>query len=190
MVGESGRNQQGIVHRYYKCTFKKNKHGDCSSKAIRKDDIENLVISKTLRMLQDEKTVDAIVAMIMSLQTCENTTLPLLEKQLSETETAIKNIMIAIEQGILNKTTKTRVSELEALRDDLESRIKNEKLSQPAIDEAFIRKFLSQFTSCDKPTAAQKKQLIETFINSIYLMTRWLSLTIIWSNRIRLCYPI
>ncbi len=177
MVGESGRNQQGVVHRYYKCTFKKNKHGDCSSKAIRKDDIENLVISKTLKMLQDEKTVDAIVAMIMSLQTRENTTLPLLEKQLSETETAIKNIMIAIEQGILNKTTKTRVSELEALRDDLESRIKNEKLSQPAIDEAFIRKFLSQFTSCDKPTVPQKKQLIETFINSIYLFDDKLVIT-------------
>ncbi|MBR4451974.1 MAG: hypothetical protein IKS39_09080, partial [Clostridia bacterium] len=40
---------------------------------------------------------------------------------------------------------------------------------QPAIDEAFVREFLSRFTTCEKPTAAQKKQLIETFINSIYL---------------------
>lgn len=169
MIGESGKNQQGVIHRYYKCSFRKNRHGDCPCKTIRKDDMENLVISKTLKMLQEEKTVDAIVAMIMSLQTRENTTLPLLEHQLSETETAINNIMIAIEQGIINKTTKSRMDELEALRDELECKIKNEKLAQPAIDEAFIRRFLSQFTTCDKPTVSQKKQLIETFINSIYV---------------------
>ena len=169
MIGESGKNKYGAVYRYYKCAYKKNQHGDCPCKAIRKDDIENLIISKTLKMLQEEKTVDAIVSMILNLQTRENTTLPLLEHQLSETETAIANLMIAIEQGILTKTTKSRMEELEAMREDLEGKILNEKLAQPAIDEAFVREFLSRFTTCEKPTAAQKKQLIETFINSIFL---------------------
>ena len=169
MIGESGKNKYGAVYRYYKCAYKKNQHGDCSCKAIRKDDIENLVISKTLKMLQDEKTINAIVSMILSLQTRENTTLPLLEHQLSETETAIANLMIAIEQGILTKTTKSRMEELEVLREELECKILNEKLAQPAIDEDFVRKFLGQFTTSEKPTVAQKKQLIETFINSIYL---------------------
>ena len=42
-----------------------------------------------MEMLKDDQAIDAIVEMVMQLQEQENITLPLLEKQLKETETGI-----------------------------------------------------------------------------------------------------
>ena len=52
--------------------------------------LEDLVVNATLEMLQDDKTIDAIVAMVMHLQEQENTVLPLLEKQLKEVASGIQ----------------------------------------------------------------------------------------------------
>lgn len=168
MIADSGTSKNGKVHKYYKCSVIKNRKGTCSCKTIKKSLIENLVIGKTLVMLRDEKTIDAIVQMVMSLQQQENINIPLLEHQLSETETAINNVMLAIEQGVLTKTTKARLDELEATREELEIKLANEKLSNPIITEDFVRMFLKRFTSCDCTTLEQKRMLISVFINSIY----------------------
>ena len=168
MIADSGTSKNGKVHKYYKCSVIKNRKGTCSCKTIKKSLIENLVIGKSLVMLRDEKTIDAIVQMVMSLQQHENINIPLLEHQLSETETAINNVMLAIEQGVLTKTTKARLDELEATREELEIKLANEKLSNPIITEDFVRMFLKRFTSCDCTTLEQKRMLISVFINSIY----------------------
>ena len=169
MIGESGKAKNGKIHRYYKCSVIKNRKGKCESKTIRKELIENLIVGKTLVMLRDEKTTEAIVNMVMELQKKENTDIPLLEHQLSETETAVHNVMIAIEQGILTKTTKSRLDELEAQRDKIEIKLLNAKIQKPVITEDFVRMFLNRFTTCDITTAEQKRQLISTFINAVYL---------------------
>jgi DNA invertase Pin-like site-specific DNA recombinase len=169
MIGESGKGRNGIVHRYYKCSVIKNRKGKCDCKTIRKELIEELVIGKTLVMLRERNTIEAIIRIVMKLQKQENTTIPMLEHQLSETETAINNIMLAIEQGVLTKTTKARLDELEAMKEEIEVKLANERISKPAITEDFIRLFLERFTSCDYTTIEQKRQLIMTFINAIYL---------------------
>ena len=120
-------------------------------------------------MLRERNTIEAIIRIVMKLQKQENTTIPMLEHQLSETETAINNIMLAIEQGVLTKTTKARLDELEAMKEEIEVKLANERISKPAITEDFVRLFLERFTSCDYTTIEQKRQLIMTFINAIYL---------------------
>jgi hypothetical protein len=67
--------------------------------------------------------------MVMDMQDRENTNLPLYEQQLSEANTAIQNLLNAIQQGILTKSTKGRLEELEAVKDDLEIKIANERLA-------------------------------------------------------------
>ncbi|MBR6335813.1 MAG: recombinase family protein, partial [Clostridia bacterium] len=169
MIGESGKDRYGKIHRYYKCSVIKNRKGRCNCKTIRKELVEDLIIGKTLVMLREQNTIDAIVRIVMKLQKKENTEIPLLEHQLSETETAINNVMLAIEQGVLTKTTKARLDELETMKEEIEVKLTNEKLAKPAITEDFIRLFLERFTSCDYTTIEQKRQLIMTFINAIYL---------------------
>ena len=109
MCGESGRGRNGTVHRYYKCVSVKKKRTDCKKKAVKKDWIENLVISQTMKLVNDEETVTAIAAMLLEMQERENTNLPLLTEQLREAQRGIDNLLNAIQQGIFTKSTKSRL---------------------------------------------------------------------------------
>ena len=55
--------------------------------------LEDLVIAETMKLIQDDAVIDAIVADVMELQDQENTTLPLLEKQMREVENGIENML-------------------------------------------------------------------------------------------------
>ena len=71
-----------------------------------------------MAMIMDDAAIDAIVSMLMDLQDRENTNLPLYERQLAEINTSIENLLNAIQQGILTRSTKARLEELEAARDE------------------------------------------------------------------------
>ena len=64
MCGESGRGHSGKVYHYYKCVSVKKKRTDCKKKAVKKDWIEDLVIRHTMEMVNDDKVIEAIVAML------------------------------------------------------------------------------------------------------------------------------
>ncbi len=128
MNGESGKSRSGSIHRYYKCHAVKKKLNDCKKKSIRKEWIEDLVVKETMAMLMDDDAIEAIVSMLMRLQDEENTDLPMYEKQLHETETAIDNIVSAIENGMVSKALQTRLTQLETTQEELLARIGEEKL--------------------------------------------------------------
>ena len=86
-----------------------------------------MVIAETMKLIQDDAVIDAIVADVMELQDQENTTLPLLEKQMREVENGIENMLNAIQAGVLTNSTKSRLEKLEAQQKELEVRIAEEK---------------------------------------------------------------
>ena len=133
LCGESGTSRTGIVHHYYKCVSIKKKRAQCHKKPVKKDWIEELVVNETMKAVMDDSVIEAIVSMLMDLQEQESTSLPLYEKELKDTEAAIENMLNAIQQGIFNKSTKARLDELEATKDELETRIACEKLVKPKI---------------------------------------------------------
>ena len=53
----------------------------------------------------------------------DNYALSLLLKEKNQSETALNNIMKAIEQGVINKTTNKRMKELEEKVEDLDIKI-------------------------------------------------------------------
>ena len=169
MCGESGRGRNGTVHRYYKCVSVKKKRTDCKKKPVKKDWIENLVISQTMKLVNDEETVKAITAMLLDMQERENTNLPLLTEQLKETQRGIDNLLNAIQQGIFTKSTKNRLEELEAAKEELEVKIANEKLAKPKLTEEQILFYLLKFRVRDMSKQSHRQRLIDTFINRIYL---------------------
>ena len=79
-------------------------------------------------MLMNDAALEAVVAALMELQAQENVNLPLYERELRETNAGIQNMLNAIQQGILTRSTKERLDALEAARDDLEAKIACEKL--------------------------------------------------------------
>ena len=169
LCGESGVSHTGKVHRYYKCVSVKKKRTECHKKSVRKDWIEDLVVSETMKMVMDDQVIEAIASMLMDLQDRENVNLPLYEQQLREVDRAIENLLNAIQQGILTKSTKARLEELEANKEDLETKIACEKLAKPRISAEFITFWLQRFRKLDVRQESHRKMLIDTFINAIFL---------------------
>ena len=162
MVGESGTSHTGTVHHYYKCVSVKKKRTECHKKSVRKEWIEDLAVSETMRLVMDDKAIEAIVSMLMDLQDRENVNLPLYEQQLQETDTAIQNLLNAIQQGILTKSTKGRLEELEATKEELETKIACEKLAKPKVSAEFMTFWLHRFRKLDVQQKSHRKMLIDT----------------------------
>lgn len=116
LCGESGTSRTGKVHHYYKCVSVKKKRTECHKMPVRKEWIEDLVVGETMKMVMDDKAIEAIVSMLMDLQDRGNVNVPLYEQQLREADTAISNLLNAIQQGILTRSTKERLEELESHR--------------------------------------------------------------------------
>ena len=138
MFGESGTSRTGEVHRYYKCATAKKKKG-CKKKTVRKQWLEDLVVTETMKLVEDDASMNAIIAKVMELQNQESTDLPIYEKQLKETEVGITNMLNAIQMGILTSSTKERLEALEEQRKELQARIAEERLAKPKVTEEFIR---------------------------------------------------
>lgn len=170
LCGESGTSRTGVVHHYYKCVSVKKKRKECHKKPVKKGWIEDLVVSETMKIIMDDDAIEAIVSMLMELQEQDNTNIPLYERQLQETNTKIRNLLNAIQQGILTKSTKASLEELEAAKEELENRLANEQLSKPPkVSTEFMTFWLHRFRKLDVTKQSHRKMLIDTFINAIYL---------------------
>ena len=77
--------------------------------------------------------------------------------------------MNAIQQGILTKSTKGRLEELEATKEELETKIACEKLAKPKVSAEFMTFWLHRFRKLDVRQKSHRKMLIDTFINAIFL---------------------
>lgn len=165
MCGESGTGRSRVYH-YYKCTNAK-KHKTCKKKAVKKDWIEDLVIENTMKIINDKKVIESIISAVMNLYKQENDLIPIYEKQLKEVNKSIDNLLNAIQQGILTKSTKTRLDELEASKEDIEVKILNEKISKPIMKPEFIRFFINKFRKLDLKKKSHCKTLIDTFVSSV-----------------------
>jgi DNA invertase Pin-like site-specific DNA recombinase len=167
MVGESGMGTSKVYY-YYKCANTKKVH-ICDKKPVRKEWIEDLVVRKTLNMLEDETLIDYLTDRIFKLQGEENPRIPLLKTQLAETEKKLSNVMNAIEQGIITPTTKERMTQLESQKKELEISILQEKIKKPFLTKEQIRFGIEKFKKLDITTTEGKQRLIDSFVNSIYL---------------------
>jgi site-specific DNA recombinase len=168
MFGESGVSHTGKMYTYYKCAAAKKKK-TCDKKAVRKQWLEDLVVNETMKLVEDDASMNAIIAKVMELQNQESTDLPIYEKQLKETETGITNMLNAIQLGILTSSTKERLEALEEQRKELQARIAEERLAKPKMKEEFVRFWLLRFRKLDMTQPEQRQALVDTFINAIYL---------------------
>jgi len=176
MAGESGRSRAGVVHHYYKCGGAK-RHKGCNRKAVKKDWIERVAVMLTVEKVLNDKTIDRIADAIVQLQSQENTTLPALEQQLRECEKGIDNLLKAIQAGILTPSTKERLEQLEAQRDSLKSAILQDKMERPVYSKEEIVRWISHFKYGNIEDKDYQKEVIDTFLNSIYLYDDRLVLT-------------
>lgn len=176
LFGECGTGRSGETHHYYKCASVKRKTKACTCQTFRKQWLEDLVINEIMKKVKDDRVTAAITSAVLLSQEEENTTLPLLEKQLQETDTAINNLLNAIQQGVLTRSTKSRLEELEKARDDLEMRISLEKLAKPKITEEQVKCWLERFQNLDPTKLEHRRMLIDVLVNSVKVYKDYLTI--------------
>lgn len=181
MAGESGTGRHGEIHYYYKCGNAKRKKG-CTRRAVKKDWIERIVIDYTVKFIMDDKPIDIIVDSVLSLLGEENKRIPQLKARLKEIEKGIENMLNAIQMGILTSSTRERLEQLEASKQEVQERLWKEELKKPTITKEQIIAYIKHFQDIDPTDPKACRQLIDIFINRIYLYDDKLLITYNYKN--------
>lgn len=189
MVGVSGTGKSGTKHHYYMCNnrrgTKTNKTG-CTKKNVRKEWIEELVLRETEIMLSNDELLEYIAESTYQYYIKENEDTSYIESlkaNLHEVENALGNILKAIEAGIFNDTTKSRMDELEARKKQIQDSIERSKVkSGLALTKNKILFILHQFRNLDFKNINDQKRLIATFINSVFVYDDHIILTFNYSG--------
>lgn len=163
---ECGTSQNGEKKYYYKCLGRKHNSG-CKKSVIRKDILEKLVFDRIIRELNRPQIMQSIVANLMYIQeeqTKESSALNMIKKEKRQVDTALNNLVAAIEQGIFSNTTNKRLHELESKQEELEKQmlIEKSKLSVQLSEET-IRRFYTEALK------SEPQLLIECLVKEIIL---------------------
>ena len=176
MTGESGTSHTMQVYRYYKCCGAR-KGGTCKKKTVKKNWIEEAVIQLIQKFIFDDMLLDRLADKLLSKLNSENSTLPILHKQLAETQKGIDNIVNAIQAGIFTSSTKQRLEELEAEKSELSVKILKEEISKPTVTKDDILAYLIKYRKLNMRQLDHRRRLIDSFVNSIYLFDDYLVIT-------------
>lgn len=171
MVGVSGTSKTGVLHYYYCCNGKRLGKNGCKKKNVRKDVIEKLVAEKLFRCLQAPDVVNYIVeqALDYSRRELAQSDVSLLEQQLAQTETALKNLLSAIEQGIVTVTTRARLLELEKEQARLSAKLDSARAALIHITRADVLAWLSLIQTGDLQDEQFQAALFQTFLKAVYV---------------------
>lgn len=171
MIGESGTSHTGDIHHYYKCSNRK-KHHSCKKDIVKKQELEDLVISSTLKHILNADIIEDLTTQILKVQE-ENhniAEIEVLKQQLAETNSYIKNILTAIKKGIITDSTQKELEQLEADKTEIEKKIAlAEHDANTYLTRERIQFWFKQFAEFDTNDAGAREYLITYFIHCILL---------------------
>ena len=171
MIGDSGTSKSGNKFYYYSCRRRKTKRS-CKKKSVNKEWLEREVTRLTASIVLQDDVIEYISDRVVAIQIKEHEDTSLLQyyqKQLVDTNASIKNLLKAIEAGILTDTTRERLLDLEATRKELELEIEKENFARPTINREQVIYFLSRFKGGNIDDKEYQKQLINIFVNKVIL---------------------
>ena len=184
MTGMAGTSHTGRRHHYYYCHKQRLKQ--CTKKPVRRDWIEGLVLDYVIALLKDDTLIEYIAENTYQYyleQNTESSYTKALRKALAETEKSLANLLKALEAGIFNATTKQRMDELDAQKAELEAALAAAQLRQDlGLKKEHILYFLRRFADMDYTDEVCQKQLIKTFVNSVFVYDDRVVLTFNYSG--------
>jgi site-specific DNA recombinase len=182
MTGDSGTSRDSTIHYYYTCAKKKKRMG-CRRKSISKRWIEDLVINEIIGQVLRKEVLEEIADAILKYQESSQSALPLLLLQKAEIDKKLKNILTAIEQGIVSNTTQNRLLELESEKADIEIKIAQERLTKPLLTKKMIMEWFDRFSTGDVDSLKYRQLLIDFFVQEIVLYDDKLVVILNYQNR-------
>lgn len=173
MTAEDGTSHTGKVYHYYKCFNRKVHKEQCNKANITKEKLEDLVFGKTVEYVLQPSIIDKLAAAVTekfneSLQ--KSDTLALLEQEQKQVQKAIDGFLSAIAAGIVTKSTKEKLLDLERQSDELESKIAVEKARQiQPLDVEKVKEFLTYFARKQYQSNEEKNEFFNSFIYRVVL---------------------
>lgn len=172
MGGSWGTSKNGNRYNYYVCNGQKNKKSSCHKKPERKEPLEETIIHLVVNnILHNKKVVKYIINRCLLIQEREADKTPAanLRHELAETEKTIKNIMAAIEAGIITTTTKNRLLELEEQQSLLKQNISELEIQPPKFTREQLNFIFKKYQNQDIKDLNFIRDVIETFIHTVYV---------------------
>lgn len=185
MGGTWGTSKSGTRHCYYICNGRKTKKGSCRKRPERKEKIEKLVMRSTINnILLNPKVVNYIVDRCMVIQEREIDTSPAdgLRRQLAEAEKGLKNIMAAIEAGIITASTKDWLVELEERCATLRQGIAAAEIVPPKLSREQLLFIFEKYQGRDVNDVDFIRDVIDTFITAVYVYDNKILITFNYSD--------
>lgn len=170
MTGISGTSKTGDKHYYYVCQ-KRRTEKTCDKKNIRRDAIEEAVA----RAIREYALQDDVIAWIAdstvaySQRQEEQSQISILEDELAEAKRAAKNIMKAIEQGIITDTTRGRLLELEKEQAELTGRIAAARADIITVSREDVVAGLEMYRDGNILDKKYQAKLFDTFLVAVYV---------------------
>ena len=172
MVGEGGFSHTGAKYSYYGC-IKRRREKACDKKPVRQDWIEALVLDETVKLLHDDELMEYIIDRTWEYYQVTDKVQEekaVLEAQLAEVDKAINNLVRAIEAGIFNAATKSRMDELDAQKAALTASLADLELTSGIrITRDHIEYFLLRLRDLDVKDRECQKRLVQTFVNAVFI---------------------
>ena len=173
MVGESGRGSKGTIYSYYTCAARKKKHA-CMKKNERKDFIEWYVVEQTLQYILTPARMQEVSKIIVAEYDKEFSGSKVEEysKLARQYEQELNKLVDALMDApkVAHKRIYEKMEQLEAQKAAIENEIVKLKIaSEIRFTEEEVRAWLKKFCTGDLFDPEFRRNIIDTFINAVYL---------------------
>lgn len=170
MVGISGTSRTGDKHYYYACQ-KKRLEKACNKKTVQREWLERKIAEAVKENIMQDDVIEWIAGgydQFLKIHRKDSALLAA-EEELEAVKKSIKNVMAAIEQGIITSSTKDRLVELEAEQRNLEAIIAIERAALVDVPKEHIEFWLDSFREGDVDDKKYQAKLIDHFVQAVYL---------------------
>lgn len=178
-VGVSSRKNE-LSYNWYRCKEYLN-HQKCKVPGIKSTLLEEIIIEATCNFLKSKMSMDMMAKSIYEEQGKKSPLLQSMENDYKDTSEKMKNILSAIEKGADFSMLQERYKALEVTKKTLETNIalENSKNIKYSFEE--IANGLASISASDFQSEKDKRDLIDTFINSVFVYPDG-KVTLLFSN--------
>lgn len=173
MTAETGTSKTGNVYRYYKCFNRKHNKCQCGKSNISKEKLEDLVFGKTVEYVLQPNIIDKLAIAVtgkFNEGLHKSDALALLEQEQKSVQKAIDGFLSAIAMGVVTKSTKDKLLDLEHQNYELQNKIALEKSRQiQPLEYEQVKAFLTYFAKKRYKNDEEKNEFFNSFIYRVVL---------------------
>ena len=178
MVGISGTSKTGVLHFYYTCKNKRERHG-CHKANVVRDEIEQRITAKLREMITDPDFVAWLseeVAKESANQT-ESPELSLVRDRLDAARKKKDNTLKAIQMGVVTPSVRDMLLQLEEEEATLSARLEVlEARKDAVITPEIVQAFIELFAEGDINDKAYQETIIDSLLVRAYVYDKKLTI--------------